>query len=120
MTIKQEILQLFTEEVYMSDETADKIKLLLKNISSLKLLKTNGKASLPAGECVNRYNEIINFLDNNNIFVVECGEIERFITEVEFHGSAWVEEVFKRYPTIKESVYDNAKIFIKKVFKINN
>lgn len=116
--IKDEILDLITTEPYMSEETASKIKQVLKNISHLKLLKNCGKSCLPPGDCVQKYNKIIDFLNENNIFVVECGEIERFITEVDGHGSAWVEEVFKNYPTLDEPEYSNAKKFIKKVFKI--
>lgn len=116
--IKEEILSFITDTPYMSDETASKIRQVLKNISHLKLLKNCGKSCLPAGECVQKYNQIINFLNKSNIFVVECGEIERFITEIDGHGSLWVEEVFKKYPTLDEPEYSNAKDFIKKVFKI--
>ena len=116
--IKEEILSFITDAPYMSDETASKIRQVLKNISHLKLLKNCGKSCLPAGECVQKYNQIINFLNESNIFVVECGEIERFITEIDGHGSLWVEEVFKKYPTFDEPEYSNAKEFIKKVFKI--
>lgn len=116
--IKEEILSFITDTHYMSDETASKIRQVLKNISHLKLLKNCGKSCLPAGECVQKYNQIINFLNKSNIFVVEYGEIERFITEIDGHGSLWVEEVFKKYPTLDEPEYSNAKDFIKKVFKI--
>lgn len=116
--IKEEILSFITDTPYMSDETASKIRQVLKNIRHLKLLKNCGKSCLPAGECVQKYNQIINFLNKSNIFVVECGEIERFITEIDGHGSLWVEEVFKKYPTLDEPEYSNAKDFIKKVFKI--
>lgn len=116
--IKEEILNFITDEPYMSDETASKIRQVLKNISHLKLLKNCGKSCLPAGECVQKYNQIINFLNDSNIFVVEYGEIERFIIEIDGHGSLWVEEVFKKYPTLDEHEYSNAKEFIKKVFKI--
>lgn len=115
---KQEILKLFTEDEYMPIDVANKIKNVLKNISNLKLLKTNGKFCLPAGSCVDRFNEILKELNSNSIFVVECGEMERFIIEVGLHGPAWVEEVFKRYPTLEEPEYNNAKDFIKKIFKI--
>lgn len=114
--IKEEILSFITDTPYMSDETASKIRQVLKNISHLKLLKNCGKSCLPAGECVQKYNQIINFLNKSNIFVVECGEIERFITEIDGHGSLWVEEVFKKYPTLDEPEYSNAKDFIKKSF----
>lgn len=118
--IKREIKSLLADdnEDYLSNEIAKKIKDLLKNISSLKLLKSSGDSCLPSGECVNNFNKVIEFLNSNNIFVVECGELERFVKDVGLHGDEWVNEVFKKYPTMKESAYDNAKKFIRKVFKI--
>lgn len=116
---RQEILQLFTEDQYMPPDVANKIKDVLKHISKLKLLKMGGKGSLPAGDCVNKYNAIIGFLNENNIYVVEEGEIERFITEIDGHGDAWVEKVFNKYPTLEEPAYNKVKDFIRNIFKIN-
>lgn len=118
-TIKEEILKLFTKDDYISEETAKKIKLTLKNISHLKLLKNTGKSCLPAGKCTIEYDKIIEFLNMNNIYVVECGEIERFITQIDGHGNNWVEKVFTTYPLLEESVYYDVKEFIKKIFKID-
>ena len=118
--IKQEINKLFTEDEYMSDETAKKIKNELKNINTLKLLKAGGKAILPQGSCVLDFDEIEKFLNQNNIFILECGEVERFIPEIDLHGNAWVEGVFNKYKDINNAVYDEAKKFIKKVFTITD
>ena len=119
-TIKEEINKLFTKDEYMSDETAKKIKDLLKNINSLKLLKTGGRDSLPQGSCVSDFKEIEKYLNLNNIYILDCGEIERLIPEIDLHGNAWVEEVFKKYSDINNEVFDEAKKFIRKVFNIAN
>lgn len=116
--IKQEILQLFNDDKYMSDDVANKIRTKLKNINHFKLLKNSGKSCIPSGKCVAKYKEIVSFLNNNNIYVVECGEIEKFIPDVDGHGPSWVEEVLEKYHTLNEPEYDMAKEFIKKVFKI--
>lgn len=116
--IKKEIIKLFNDDEYMSPETAKKIKTILKNVSSLKLLKSNGKASIPSGVCTERFDEIIGLLNDNNIYVVECGEIENFIPQVALHGDAWVEEVFRKYSDIDDPIYDDVKKFLKKVFKL--
>ena len=115
--IKQEIEKIFTVDEYMSQASADKIKEIIKNINSLKLLKNGGKAIIPSGKCTVEFNIIEKFLNENNIFILDCGEIERFVPEIDMHGSAWVEEVFKRYKDINDSIYDKAKEFIKKVFE---
>lgn len=119
-TIKEEINNLFTKEEYMSDETARKIKGVLKNINSLKLLKTGGRDILPQGSCVSDFNEIEKYLNLNNIYILDCGEIERLIPEIDLHGNAWVEGVFNKYSDINNAVFDKAKKFIKKVFNITN
>jgi len=116
--IKQEIDKLYTDDEYMTDETAKRIKEVIKNINSLKLLKTGGKAILPQGSCISYFNEIVSFLKQNNVYILECGEIERFIPEIDLHGNAWVEEVFNKYNNIDDNIYDSAKKFIKTAFNI--
>lgn len=117
--IKKEIDSIFTSDKYMSPASAEKIKLILKDISCLKLLKTGGKNILPQGDCTALFNEINNYLHEHNIFVVECGEIERFIPDIGGHGNKWLEKVFEKYSTIDDSVYSDAKQFVKVVFGIN-
>lgn len=116
--IKKEINNLFTEDKYMTDETAKKIKDILKNINSLKLLKSGGKAIIPQGECISNFNKIEKFLNMNNIFFLDCGEIERLIPEIDLHGNKWVEKAFKDYPDLNSDTYEQARDFIKKVFKL--
>lgn len=117
--IKKEIINIFTNDDYMSDEQVKKIRRLLKKTSSLKELKVGGKNILPAGNCINYFEEIIHFLADNNIYVLECGEIERLVPNIEAHGNSWVEKVFDQYDDINEKVYDNAKDFLRKVFNFN-
>lgn len=117
-TLKKEINDLFTREKYMSSETADKIKSLLKNISSLKLLKSSGKSALPQGECVTLFNDVRNYLKEQGIFILECGEIERFISDVSGHGNDWLENVFEKYSDINDTAFNDVKRFIREVFVI--
>ena len=117
-TLKKEINDLFTKEKYMSSETSDRIKSLLKNISSLKLLKSSGKSALPQGECVTLFNDVRNYLKEQGIFILECGEIERFISDVSGHGNDWLENVFEKYSDIDDPAFDDVKRFIKEVFAI--
>lgn len=117
--IQKEINAIFTADKYMSPASVDKIKSILKDISCLKLLKTGGKSILPQGDCTALFNEINNYLHEHNIFVVECGEIERFVPDVGGHGNKWLEKVFEKYSTIDDSVYSDAKQFVKVVFGIN-
>ena len=117
--IKQEINDLFTDDEYMTDVTAKRIKDVLKRINTLKLLKIGGTSTIPQGQCVNDYKAIKDFLSGCNVYILDCGEIERFVPEVDAHGNEWVEEVFKRYSDINDPIYGNAKEFIKNVFGID-
>lgn len=116
--IKTEINQLFNSEKYMPESIAKSIKNVLKNISSFKLLKSGGKSILPQGDCVSLFNQIKSFLSEHKIFILECGEIERFVPEVNGHGNEWVEKTFAKYEDFNDSVYDEVKRFIKTVFEL--
>lgn len=114
--IKTEINEVFDDEMYMSTKVAERIKTILRDISSLKLLKSGGKNIIPQGDCMALFNEIKEFLIDYNIFIIECGEIERFVPEVSGHGNTWVEKVFTNYADISTDVYDEARKFIRTVF----
>lgn len=116
--IKAEINEMFNSEKYMPNDIAKGIKESLKYISSFTLLKSGGESILPQGECVTLFNKVKEFLNEHNVFVVECGEIERFVPDVKGHGNDWVEKTFARYSDINSPVYDVAKQFIKNVFDI--
>jgi len=117
--IKQEINDLFTDDEYMATTTKMKIKKVLKEANVLELLKTGGISTIPQGQCSKDYKTIKKFLKENSVHILDCGEIERFVPEIDAHGNAWVEEVFKRYSNINDTIYDGAKEFIKDVFGIN-
>ncbi|MBF7075982.1 ATP-dependent nuclease [Streptococcus sp. HF-100] len=114
--IKTEINEAFDADIYMSPKVAERIKTILRDISSLKLLKSGGKNIIPQGDCMALFNEIKEFLIDYNIFILECGEIERFVPEVSGHGNTWVEKVFTNYADISTDVYDEARKFIRTVF----
>lgn len=119
--IKQEIDQIFIDvrdDMFMSLETSKKIKSTLKNINSLNLLKDGGKSIIPSGDCMRRYTEIKQKLEENNIYILDCGEIEKFVPIISGHGNSWVESVLKEYENMDNQIFDNVKIFIKTVFNI--
>lgn len=116
--IKKEIEKIFTDEEYMTPKNVNKIKDILKYSSSLKLLKKMGISSIDSCECMDNFDEIKSVLNRNDIYIVECGEIERFIPKIEGHGEYWVEKVLKQYPNINDKVYDKVKVFIRTIFKI--
>lgn len=114
--IKTEINEVFDDEMYMSTKVAERIKTILRDISSLKLLKSGGKNIIPQGDCMALFNEIKEFLINYNIFILECGEIERFVPDVGGHGNTWVEKTFSKYKDMNGDAYKEARRFISSVF----
>lgn len=115
--IKKEINSILTNgDEYLSDENAKKIKGLLKRINNFKVLKTKGIDSFPTDECKSLFEKIKRFLNNRNIYILECGEIEGFVSGVDKHGNGWVESVFEQYQNLDLNVYDKAKEFIHSVF----
>lgn len=116
--IKTEMKQVFNEDKYMSSTAVEQIKSILKNVSSFKLLKSGGKNILPQGECTSLFNQLKSFLNEHKVFILECGEIERFIPDVGGHGNTWVEKAFAKHEDISKDVYDEARRFIKTVFEI--
>lgn len=116
-TIKNEINKIFDAEKYMSLEKVSKIKDILKDVTHISIIKKGGKGILPSGDCVVLFEEVRLFLKEYSIFILECGEIERLLTDVNGHGDVWVENVFNKYQDINNEVYDKAKTFIKEVFK---
>ncbi|MCW1051835.1 ATP-binding protein [Streptococcus anginosus] len=114
--IKTEINEVFDDEMYMSTKVAERIKTILRDISSLKLLKSGGKNIIPQGDCMALFNEIKEFLIDYNIFILECGEIERFVPDVGGHGNTWVEKTFSKYKDMNGDAYKEARRFISSVF----
>ena len=114
--IKQDVLECFNEEKYMSESQIRKIRDVLKNISRFKILKSGGESSLPAGECSINYFKVKEFLNERNIYILPCGEIERFCLEIDAHGDSFVNELFIKYSDINDAHYDNIRLFLKTIF----
>lgn len=121
--IKNEIEKIFKtakDDEFISKETASKISSLLKGINSYHLLKTGGISNIPSGECVRCYEKVRDYLNENHIFLLECGEIEGLVKTIGGHGSHWVEKVFESYPDMNDQVYNQAKNFMRFVIdKLN-
>lgn len=115
--IRKEIDGVYDGSVYMSPEAVKKIRAILKNASSFDLLKSGGRKSLPQGDCIGLFDEINERLNELGFFIVECGEIERFVPDVKGHGNKWLEGVFAKHSDIEnDEVYNDAKAFIEKAF----
>lgn len=59
-------------------------------------------------------------IKENNIFILDCGEIERFVPDVPGHGNNWVENTFIKYAEIEAEVYHEARNFMKMILNHNS
>ena len=110
-----DIFKKVQKDKYMSDETANRIKELLKNTNSFHLLKTSGVHAITSSECFKNYVTVNKYLRKNHIFLLECGEIERLIKTIPGHGIKWVDNVLETYPDIKDEIYIEARIFMQEI-----
>ena len=102
-------------EVNLSKEEINRIKEEMKIATKWDILKTSGESGIPAGEAKVAYNSMNAKLKNRGIFIVPVGELERFITEVNLHGPAWVNSVLEQFSDLNNPVYDKVKSFISDV-----
>lgn len=112
-----DILKEVQKDKYMSDDTANRIKGLLKNTNSFHLLKTSGVHAITSPECYKNYVTVNKYLRKNHIFLLECGEIERLIKTIPNHGIKWVDNVLETYPDIEDEIYKEAKSFMQEIVK---
>lgn len=103
------------EDTLLSEETRIRCKKLFNPNSGWKQFKSVGKAILN-GETLKSFEKVTTYLESKGIFVVECGELEGFVPEFKSsHGTIWIEKVFEKYTDINDSVFDDAKRFVKKL-----
>lgn len=116
--IQKSINDIFKEvqkDKYMSDETSNRIKELLKTTNLFHLLKNSGINAIPSGDCTNKFITVNMYLRKNHIFLLECGEIERLIKTIPGHGIKWVDNVLESYPNMGDEIYNEAKIFMQEI-----
>lgn len=79
------------------------------------ILKSVGKNALPAGQAVQCFDNIDKYGKEHNLFIVPVGELEGFVKTVSVHGPGWANDVLSHYDDLHNSVYDEAKKFVKEL-----
>lgn len=77
-------------------EDTERIRQLTRAESGWDKAKRSGKTAVPQGEATERLERLLTNLRNIGLFVVEVGEMERFVPEVGGHGPTWVTGVHER------------------------
>jgi len=91
----QSILKRVTDSRFPESEI-DEIKQVLKKSSPWSIAKNTGKAFVPSGEPMQACNRLCSNLAGYGLFVVEVGELERFVPSVGGHGPAWVNAALEK------------------------
>ncbi len=81
---------------HLDEKTRKDLMDCLRIASPWAAAKRGGKSSLPSGDATAAYDELTRRLSCIGVFIVHCGELERFVPSVGAHGPGWVSEVLHR------------------------
>jgi hypothetical protein len=97
-------------------ETArTQIREIINKTSAWALAKKIGEGFIPSGDATNIYAELKEGFSTLGLYIVPVGEVECFDKNCPSHGPKWVNEVVIK--DVDSSQFDNAKNFIKNLFK---
>jgi len=96
--VKQELAEISSELATgdLESEQKKRINRLLQGETGWAQIKRGGKGSLPAGNTITSFEWLVEKMKELGIFVVEVGEVERFVPQVAAHGPAWLAEVLEK------------------------
>jgi hypothetical protein len=80
----------------LQKEDTERIRQLTRAESGWDKAKRAGSAAVPQGQATERMERLLTSLREIGLFVVEVGEMERFVPQVGGHGPGWVNEVHER------------------------
>ncbi len=78
------------------DDAIEKIRLTLKAVSPWAAVKSAGLAGIPSGQPTEAARRLLAALRNQGLFIVDCGEVERFVPSIGGHGPSWVSAALDR------------------------
>jgi hypothetical protein len=82
-------------------------------------LKLTGVNALASGQPSIKLHELLTYLKGCGLFIVTCGEIERFATSIGGHGPKWVAQVLAK-DIANDTELENARLFITDVFDLDS
>jgi hypothetical protein len=100
-------------ETVVSPTKMRNIRKLLESKTVWDQLKTTGATGVGAGNPRSACESILKYLSTIGIHVVPCGELECFVPTVGGHGPDWLHTVIEQCPDTANTMYDQAKVFIR-------
>lgn len=112
--VKEQIGQILNnvEEENFPKDKSKEIKEILKKISAWSSAKKVGEAFIPSGDSTLKYNEIKRELNNINLFIPECGELEGFCRSIGNHGPKWIIKVLEEKDLKNDPELEPARRFM--------
>ena len=99
----------------LTAKAVDKIRSLTEKKSRIGRIKTDGKSAIRPGDATRGFEYIDKCLKAKGVFLVPVGELEGFVRQVGGHGSTWLGNLMQEYPDLSNSVYNEAKAFVKEL-----
>jgi energy-coupling factor transporter ATP-binding protein EcfA2 len=96
----------------LSERGVKQIREKLKALSPWDMAKLSGVGVVPNGQPTERLNSLLGKLRSIGIFVVECGELERFCPSVGGKGPKWVSEVLTSKNIATDPELESARKFV--------
>ncbi|MEI7462350.1 MAG: AAA family ATPase [Pirellula sp.] len=118
--VKTQVEQIIaaSDDRNLTEKEIEKIRNTLRATSSWNLAKQCGVDIVPTGQPRKRLNSLLSSLRSLGLFVVECGELERFAPTVDKHGPLFVAEVLKR-DLARDPELASARQFVAELFSTN-
>jgi hypothetical protein len=98
----------------LTQKDTETIRQLTKSDSGWDQTKRSGTSAVPSGDAAQRISRLLDKLREYGLFVVEVGELERFVPEVGGHGPSWVSTVHEEGWHAAESL-TAARSFVREV-----
>lgn len=105
------------KEVIFPKAARSAIEQVLRRSSPWSIAKQTGSTYVPQGDPSRAVAALLDSLRNIGVFVVECGELERFVPSVGDHGPGWVSEVMKK-DLASDPELDGARRFVARMHGI--
>jgi hypothetical protein len=117
--VREKITSALDEEknASVSEKTFEKVKQALKATSPWHYAKLAGVNALASGQPSAQLDELLHYLESCGLFVVKCGEIERFVPSVGAHGPKWVAQALAKNLAADPEL-ETARAFITNIFDI--
>ncbi len=117
---KQEITAILQSQFgqFLQQNTIEEIKEKLKMVSPWAAAKRSGKSSIPSGHPFDAYIALEQELRRLGLYIVEVGELERFVPSVGSHGPTWLNRVLEK-DIAKDTELDEARKFISSVLDLD-